>query len=87
MRGTLKKINFFVEEDIRKALDELVPDGQKSKVINEALRKELLLRIKREKATGKLMALKSKGTMVSNREIVEALKKDRRCRKNSRHPP
>ena len=77
MRGTLKKINFFVEEDIRKVLDELVPDGQKSKVINEALRKELL-RIKREKATGKLMALKSKGTLVSSREIVEALKKDRR---------
>lgn len=77
MSGTLKKINFFVEEDIRKVLDELVPDGQKSKVINEALRKELL-RIKREKATEKLMALKSKGTLVSNREIVEALKKDRR---------
>ncbi|HJW86127.1 MAG TPA: hypothetical protein VJ440_05795 [Candidatus Brocadiaceae bacterium] len=77
MRCTLKKINFFVEEDIRKVLDELVPDGQKSKVINEALRKELL-RIKREKATGKLMSLKSKGTPVSNREIVEALKKDRR---------
>lgn len=77
MRGTLKKINFFVEEVIRKELDELVPDGQKSKVINEALRKELL-RIKREKATGKLMALKSKGTLVSSREIVEALKKDRR---------
>lgn len=77
MRGTLKKINFFVEEDIRKILDELVPDGQKSKVINEALRKELL-RIKREKATEKLMVLKSKGTLVSNREIVEALKKDRR---------
>lgn len=77
MSGTLKKINFFVEEDIRKVLDELVPDGQKSKVINEALRKELL-RIKREKATGKLMALKPKGTLVSNREIVEALKKDRR---------
>ncbi|MBM4065598.1 MAG: hypothetical protein FJ266_08155 [Planctomycetes bacterium] len=86
MRGTLKKINFFVEEDIRKILDELVPDGQKSKVINEALRKELL-RIKREKATEKLMVLKSKGTLVSNREIVEALKKDRRCRKNFRHPP
>ncbi|HHT9115205.1 MAG: hypothetical protein HY607_10125 [Planctomycetes bacterium] len=73
----MKKINFFVEEVIRKELDELVPDGQKSKVINEALRKELL-RIKREKATGKLMALKSRGTPVSNKEIVETLKKDRR---------
>lgn len=40
MRCTLKKTNSFVEEDIRKVLDELVPDGQKSKVINEALQKE-----------------------------------------------
>ena len=77
MKGALKKINFFVEEDIRKELDALVPDGQKSKVINEALRKELL-RIKREKATEKLMTLKLKGTLVSKKEIVEMLKKDRR---------
>ena len=77
MKGALKKINFFVEEDIRKELDALVPDGQKSKVINEALRKELL-RIKREKATEKLMTLKFKGTLISKKEIVEMLKKDRR---------
>ena len=54
-----------------------MPAGQKSKVINDALRKELL-RIKREKATGKLLALKSKGATVSQTEIVELLKKDRR---------
>ena len=77
MGDLLKKINFFIDEDIRKELESLVPAGQKSKVINDALRKELL-RIKREKATGKLLALKSKGTTVSQTEIVELLKKDRR---------
>jgi hypothetical protein len=77
MGDLLKKINFFIDEDIRKELESLVPAGQKSKVINDALRKELL-RIKREKATGKLLALKSKGTMISQTEIVELLKKDRR---------
>ncbi len=50
----LKKINFFVDEDIRKELEAMVTAGQKSKVINDALRKELL-RIKREKATEKLL--------------------------------
>ena len=62
----LKKLNFFVEEDIRKELDELVPAGQKSKIINEALRKELL-RIRREKVTEKLVVLKSRGPKVTQK--------------------
>lgn len=72
--GLLKKLNFFVEEDIRKELDELVPAGQKSKIINEALRKELL-RIRREKVTEKLVVLKSRGPKVSQKEIVKLLRK------------
>ncbi len=72
-----KKLNFFIEEDIRKELDSLVPAGQRSKVINEALKKELLRR-KRINATERLMALKSKGKKFTNEEIVEALKKSRR---------
>ena len=72
----LKKLNFFVEEDIRKELDELVPAGQKSKIINEALRKELL-RIRREKVTEKLVVLKSRGPKVSQKELVKLLKRDR----------
>lgn len=72
----LKKLNFFVEEDIRKELDELVPTGQKSKIINEALRKELL-RIRREKVTEKLVLLKSRGPKVSQKEIIKLLKQDR----------
>ncbi|GAB62410.1 MAG: hypothetical protein DWB56_10205 [Candidatus Jettenia sp.] len=74
--GLLKKLNFFVEEDIRKELDELVPAGQKSKIINEALRKELL-RIRRKTVTEKLALLKSKGPKVSQKEIVKLLKQDR----------
>ncbi|MDQ1273523.1 MAG: hypothetical protein QG591_2153 [Planctomycetota bacterium] len=74
--GLLKKLNFFVEEDIRKELDELVPAGQKSKIINEALRKELL-RIRREKVTEKLVVLKSRGPKVTQKEIVKLLKQDR----------
>ncbi|KXK25223.1 MAG: hypothetical protein UZ01_03600 [Candidatus Brocadia sinica] len=74
--GLLKKLNFFIEEDVRKDLDELVPAGQKSKIINEALRKELL-RIRREKVTEKLVLLKSRGPKVSQKEIVKLLKQNR----------
>lgn len=77
MADALKKLNFFIEEDIRREMDRLVPVGKKSKVINDALRKELL-RIKRENVTEKLIALKTKGIRISKEEIVEELKRDRR---------
>jgi ATP-dependent helicase YprA (DUF1998 family) len=77
MGAPLKKLNFFVEEDIRKEMEALVPAGQRAKVINEALRKELL-RLKRNKVTDRLLALKSKSTALSRNELVEALRKDRK---------
>ncbi len=77
MGATLKKLNFFVEEDVRREMETLVPTGRRARVINEALRRELL-RIKRERAAEKLKALKSGGAAVSGREIVAALRKDRK---------
>jgi predicted transcriptional regulator len=77
MADALKKLNFFIEEDIRMELDRLVPVGKKSKVINDAVRKEILRR-KRERVTERLLALKAKGRKVPKEEIVEALKKGRR---------
>lgn len=76
MGEALKKVNFFIEDDIRKELEDLVPSGQRAKVINEALRKELL-RLKREKITQKLMVLKSTGVRLQKHEIVKVLRKDR----------
>lgn len=58
-------------------LDKLVPAGKKSKVINEALRRELL-RIKRRDVTEKLLALKAKGPKIPQEEIVVELKRHRR---------
>jgi hypothetical protein len=77
MATTLKKANFFIEEDVRKEMEALVPAGSRAKVINEALRKELL-RIKRGRVTEKLLELQSKSTAVSPREIVQLLKNDRK---------
>jgi hypothetical protein len=72
-----KKLNFFVDDDVRKDMENLIPAGRRAKVINEALRKELL-RIKRTKVTEKLLNLRTKGGPVSSREIIEVLRKDRR---------
>lgn len=79
MGDALKRLNFFVEEDVRKDLEKLVPAGQKSRVINDALRRELL-RIKREKVTKNLMLLRSKSPRISQGEIVETLRKERGCK-------
>ena len=76
MRIALKKINFFVEEDVRQELERLVPSGQRAKIINEALRRELL-KVKRGEVTEKLMTMKSKGVLMTGQEIVTTLKKDR----------
>ncbi len=77
MQATLKKLNFFVEDDIRGEMEALVPAGQRTRLINEALRKELL-RIKRERIHKKLSEFRIKTTRLSDREIVTALRGDRK---------
>jgi hypothetical protein len=77
MGASLKKLNFFVEEDVRREMETLVPAGRRARVINEALRRELL-RIKREGVTARLKVLKSAGAQASSAEIAAALRKDRK---------
>jgi len=72
-----RKLNFLIEESICRRLESLVPAGKRSKVVNEALRKELEL-IRRKNAVEKLFSVPNKGKGFSNQEIVEALSKDRR---------
>ena len=65
---TLKKFNFMLREDIRKDFEKLVPRGDRSKVVNEALRKELN-NLKRKKLTEKLLSIRIKGPAFSTEEI------------------
>lgn len=71
-----RKVNFLIEEDISRDLEDLVPAGQRSRVVNEALRKELEL-IRRRKALEGLHNVRASGKRFSGREIVEGLEKDR----------
>jgi len=75
MAQTSRKVNFMINDDVRKEFERLVPSGERSKVVNEALKKELNF-IKRKRLTERLLLLRSKQGLSTN-EIVAALKKDR----------
>lgn len=74
-----KKLNFMINHELVAELEELVPPGRRSKVVNEAIMKELMS-LKRQKLTERLLAIKQKSPSLSTEEIVAALKEDRRRR-------
>ncbi|MEW6416539.1 MAG: hypothetical protein AB1480_00240 [Nitrospirota bacterium] len=76
MAHSAKKVNFMISDDVRSEFEQLVPPGERSRVVNDALRKELVS-IKRKRLTEKLLSLRAKGPAVSTRDIVEAIKKNR----------
>lgn len=76
MAQTAKKVNFMVNNNVRKEFERLVPPGERSKIVNEALRKELNL-IKRERLTGKLLSIRAKSPSLSTDDITEIVKKNR----------
>ena len=76
MKSTAKKINFMIEDKVRKELETLIPSGQRSRIVNEALRKELE-RIRKTRAIERLHRLRGKGNQFSTQDIVLALRKER----------
>ena len=71
------KSNFLLEDKVKEELESLIPSGKRSKVVNEALKKELL-RIKRKKLTERLLSLRSKGPRITMEEIFKTLRENRR---------
>jgi len=71
-----RKINFMIRDEIARDLEALVPAGERSRTVNDALAKELLF-LRRRKLTERLRTLRKKGTAVATEEIVAALRKDR----------
>lgn len=70
------KLNVSIDDRLRDELFGLVPPSQRSQVVNEALRKELLRR-KRQQATEVVRRLRRRSATLSRREIVEAVQRDR----------
>lgn len=77
MPSAARKLNFMIREDVARELGELVPPGRRSKVVNDALAKELLS-IRRKRLAERMLALREQGPSVSTRDIVAILKRDRK---------
>lgn len=76
MPTSARKLNFMIRDEIARDLEALVPAGERSRTVNDALAKELLF-LRRRKLTERLRTLRKKGTAVATEEIVAALRKDR----------
>jgi hypothetical protein len=73
-----RKVNIVLDDDVKSDLDSLVDAGLRSRVINDALRKELTL-IRRRRLSERLDAVRKKTKPVSTEEIVRLVRRDR-CR-------
>ena len=79
MAHLARKLNFMIKNEVAEELESLVPAGQRSRLVNEAIVKELAL-FRRQALTEKLMALRNKSPKVSTDQIVSAVGNDRKRR-------
>jgi len=76
MPNTARKLNFLIEEGVCRDLERLVPAGKRSRVVNEALRKELEL-LRRKSAVEQLIASSPYQGGYSHVDILTIIAKDR----------
>ena len=71
-----RKMNFLIEKDVEQEMERLVPSGKRSKVVNEALRRQLEV-IRRKSAVSDLLSESAHGRRLSTAAIVTGLSRDR----------
>ncbi len=79
MATATRRLNFMIKADLADEFEAVVPAGMRSKVVNEALARELAF-LRRQKATEKLRRLRKKMPAVPAEEIVKAVRADRERR-------
>lgn len=77
MAEIARKLNFMINPEVAKDLETLIPHGQRSKLVSEAIRKELE-RYKRWMVTEKLLSIRGTAPETSSKTILNAIKSDRR---------
>lgn len=70
------KVNIVLDNDVKADLEKLVASGQRSRVINRALRREILA-IRRERADRQLNDLRRLTKPVSTASLVHQIRRDR----------
>lgn len=75
---TRKRLNFMIDENILKGLNSLIPAGQKSNFINEAI-EEKIIKYGKQKAFESIEIIRSNLKLNMNtKEILKAIKDGRR---------
>lgn len=72
-----QRINISFPDDLAEQLKALVPEGERSRVVSEATRKELE-RLQRKGAYERLLALRKTAKRLGRGEVVETLRIIRR---------
>lgn len=67
------KVNLVLDDEVKEALDELIPAGERSRFANEALRDQLKL-VRQWNAIARLEALRRAGPHVPTDEILLTLR-------------
>jgi hypothetical protein len=70
------KVNIVLDDDVKADLDALVESGLRSRIINVALRKELML-LRRRQLSVRLDTLRVKTRPMSTVQIAKLIQKDR----------
>ena len=70
------KVNVVLDDDVKADLDRLVESGMRSRVINTALRREILM-LQRQHASRRLDELRKTTRSVSSAELVKLVRRDR----------
>jgi predicted transcriptional regulator len=70
------KVNIVLDDDVKAGLDRLVDSGKRSRVINNALRREIHL-MSRRAANARLDDLRATTRPVSTDDIVKMVRRDR----------
>jgi predicted transcriptional regulator len=71
------KVNIVLDDDVKADLDRLVESGMRSRVVNQALRREILA-IRRRRANARLDDLRRTTRPVPTAELVATVRRDRK---------
>jgi len=77
MAHTARKLNFMIDNEIADELERLIPSGQRSKVVTQAIANELALQ-RRKNITSRLLELGEKLPKVTAEKLLSDLALDRK---------
>ena len=77
MAQNARKLNFMIDNDVADELERLIPSGQRSRVVRQAIANELALQ-RRRSITSRLRELRSQLPMVSAEKLQANLAEDRK---------